>query len=177
MLDTIQLLLAQLSIDYVVSLVMTAAQLMALNGFILGVIGWSITDKYNNSLFMLFLGAGIGVIVGLLVEGGQILLEFGTLEGIYNNMGTLSGQFFISLVAVLRWTLGGMAVGGLVSSFRQAIMGGLIGIMAGTVAGVIVILLQQEFGLMLNDALLTMGGLVLTLGLLAVMGYGQGRRG
>lgn len=176
MLETIQLLLGQLSVAYLGDLLVTAVFLMGLNGIILGIIAWSLTDKHGDALMLMMVGGGFGLLIGLLVEGGQIFLQFGSLELIYENVGRISNQVFEVFLGVLSWTLAGMAVGGLLSSITRALTGAALGFVAGTLAAIILLLARQEFNLNINDTLLTIGTIFVTMGLLVIMGYGQAQR-
>lgn len=173
MLEAIQSALAQIDLAYFGDVLVSAVFLMGLNGIVLGIIAWTLTEKHGNALMLMMLGAGVGLFVGILVEGGQILLQFGSLQGIYENVGRISNQAFEVFLGIMSWTFAGMAFGGLISSFSRALMGAVLGAFAGVIAGVIMILVRQEFGLNLSDTLLVFGATLVTLGLLVVMGYGQ----
>ena len=176
MLDAMQLVLGQFSVAFFWELFVSAVFLMGLNGVVLGIVAWCLTDKYGDALMLMMVGAGVGLIIGLLVEGGQIFLQFGSLERIYENIGNISNQVFEVFLGVVSWTLGGMAVGGLISSFTRALTGAVLGFGSGVMAAIILLLARQEFNLNINDTLLALAAILVTMGLLVIMGYGQARR-
>ena len=158
----------QITGNYLFFLIQSGFTLGGIIGAIMGSIGYSLSERGNRALATLMLGGVFGLFLGLFMVGGTLLSTFSSMDALFMNANQASNAAFRSALGVLWFTLVGAAIGGAVSSLGRALIGTIAGLAAGTFAGIILVLLNLEFGFRVTGPIATMLVGIATLLLLVI---------
>ncbi|MEM9776440.1 MAG: hypothetical protein AAF902_17820, partial [Chloroflexota bacterium] len=148
----------------------------ALAGAIVGTIVWTLMERGNYSVWPMVITGGLGFLLGLYVEGDAIRSLVGQdWETFFAGSNTLRTSVFESAVGVLSWMLGVMILGAIISSFRLALGGFVIGTILGTLAGTLIQVMGSELGFPVNSPITIVVVVILVIVLLVVVSFGRER--
>ena len=163
----------QSQFNFILALITSGFSLGGITGILIGAIAWSASEKGGRGVMNMMIGAVLGLIIGFVVVGTGIIDQFTSFEAILEGGGLSSPNTFGAILRIIFFTLVGMAVGSAVSSFGRALFGGLIGIAAGTISGVLLILINIQAGISIVGPAASMIVAVITLLLVGIMSVGQ----
>lgn len=133
-------------IDYIVnSLAIPGFRLGGVGGIAIGIIASAMFDR-RASLVLMGIGGILGLLVGFLVAGGNLLSQYGSLAEVYANLNQLGPNTFGSILIMTQFLFLGIAFGAGASSLGNSIIGGITGVLAGTIAAAVLILANYQFG-------------------------------
>lgn len=144
-------------------------------GVLMGIIAWVAGEKGGRSLSFMFGGGVFGLILGFVITGSGLVSMFGSAEALLLNANQASSATFRAILMILFFTLAGVALGGVMVSFGRAVSGAFIGLLAGTVAGIILVLLNVQVGLNVVGPVATILVGFMTLILVGIMSIGQAK--
>ena len=124
----------------------------ALLGAVIGAIVWTMMERGTFSILPLMVTAGLGVLVGIYLER-DILNELMSRDWTTFFSGPLSFRAAVldAFISILGWTLGTMVIGAIISNYRLAAVGFLIGGLMGTLSGILLQVMGTELGFPVNS--------------------------
>lgn len=161
-------------IDYIIySLLIPGFRLGGLGGIAIGAIASAMLDR-RSSLVLMGVGGIIGLLVGFFIAGGSLMSQYGSLSQVYANLDRLGPDTFGSILVIVQFAFIGVAFGAGASSLGNAVMGGITGVIAGTLAAAALILANQQFRLGIPEGpIFLMIVTVITFLFIIIMNLGQ----
>lgn len=109
-------------------------------GVIFGSLTWVLLNPGTPPILPLVLMGVVGLLTGALIEGSAFLSVLSTDFAFMSSRG---GPFN-TLVAVMGWIFGGLAIGAAIGNLSRAVVGAIVGVVMGTAAGMIMISFQND---------------------------------
>ena len=126
----------------------------ALIGLVIGAITWTVTERGSTIVFILSIAFLIGLIIGIYMEGEAFLnLMASDRDVILESSDPVRRTVFSSLVGIIQWIFAFLALGSVVASSRRAVQGGVLGVIVGTICGMILILFSDNFAFSVDNPL------------------------
>lgn len=165
----------EFDIDYIMnSLVIPGFRLGGIGGIAIGIIASAMFDR-RASLVLMAIGGIIGLLIGFLIAGSSLMGQYGSLGEVYANLGRLGPDMFGSILIIVQFAFLGVAFGAGASSLGSSIIGGITGVIAGTLAAAALILANLQFRLGIPEGpVFLMLISVLTFLFVLMMNLGQG---
>ena len=104
-------------------------------------------ERSNFSLVPMTVTALVGLVAGIYFEGGNLQTLFGgDWQNFFAGPISLRSAVLSSFIRIFGWTLGFAMVGAIISSYRLALGGFVIGTICGTLSGILILVLGEELG-------------------------------
>ena len=164
------------NMDAIFDLVQQGFIVGAAIGVILGSFTWSMLNPGLPSMFPMIIMGVVGFLGGVAVEGGAFLKMLNPSLVLFSSGGS-SGTFG-SLVAVIGWIIGGLALGAAISDLPRAMIGAILGVVMGTVAGMMILSLDGRYAIPADTpaGTIVIGVAVMLFVFLTSLGQGTSRR-
>ncbi len=119
----------------------------ALAGAIVGTLTWTLMERSNFSLVPLAITALLGLILGIYLEGNnlQVLVD-GDWQSFFTGSIATRSDVLATIFRILGWMLGFTVIGAIISSYRLALGGFVMGTISGILSGMLILILGQELG-------------------------------
>lgn len=162
-------------IDYIMnSLLIPGFQLGGIGGIAIGIIASAMFDR-RASLVLMGIGGILGLLIGFFIAGGSLISQYGSLAQVYANLSSLGPNTFGSILVIVQFAFIGVAFGAGASSLGNSVIGGITGVIAGTLAAAALILANQQFRLGIPEGpVFLMLISVMTFIFVLLMNLGQG---
>ncbi|MEM8861913.1 MAG: hypothetical protein AAGD96_26625 [Chloroflexota bacterium] len=148
----------------------------AFTGAIVGTIVWSLMERGNHSVLPIVITGSLGLLLGIYLEGDAIRSLFGQeWDTFFSGSNALRTSVFESAIGILSWTLGVMIVGAIISSFRLALGGFVIGTLLGTLAGTLLQVMGSELGFPVDSPITVVVVVIVVIVLLVIVSLGRDR--
>ncbi|MFT7584736.1 MAG: hypothetical protein ACI9EW_001158 [Cellvibrionaceae bacterium] len=149
----------------------------ALAGAVAGASVWTLMERGRFGIVPLSIAAVLGVFVGIYLEGNALRAVSGQEWGTFFN-GSLEyrAAVFAAVISILGWMLGVMVIGAIVSSYRLAITGFLVGGIMGTLSGILVLVMGREFGFPTNSPITSIVVTIIAASLIIVVSAGSEKK-
>ncbi len=119
----------------------------ALAGAIVGTLTWTLMERSNFSIVPLAITAVLGLILGIILERGNLQILFdGDWQSFFTGSIAARTEVVSTILRILSWMLGLTVIGAIISSYRLALAGFVMGTITGTLSGVLILILGQELG-------------------------------
>lgn len=135
------------SLSFIWQLAQDGFFLGALTGAVLGTLIWTIMERNSFGLIPMTVTALIGLLLGIYLEG-DIIRSLGgqEWETFFSSSVAFRSEVFESVLRIISWTLGLMIIGAIISNYKLALSGFVIGTICGTFAGILIYVLGSELG-------------------------------
>ena len=148
----------------------------ALAGAIVGTIVWTLMERGNYSVLPIVITGGLGLLLGIYLEGDAIRsLANQDWQTFFSGSNALRTSVFESAVGVLGWTLGVMIIGAIISSFKLALGGFVIGTILGTLSGTLLYVMGSELGFPVDSPITIVVLVIIVIVLLVLVSLGRER--
>lgn len=126
-------------------LIVSGFFLGALAGAIIGTLIWTLMERTSFSLVPMTATALIGLVLGIILEGDALRsLAAQDWQTFFSGPQALRTQVFSSIISIVGWSLGFMIIGAVISNYRLALGGFVLGVICGTLSGVIILVMGSE---------------------------------
>lgn len=163
-----------LNLDFIWNMLSAGFFLGGLVGAIVGTSIWTVFQRGSTSLWPILIGGSLGLVFGIIWEGQGFSGAFGAdIDAILGQGSSIRTSVVGTVVVILAYVFGFMAIGAFIHNYRRAIGGFVLGGLFGTLAGIMFILIADLVSFPVQSALTPVFVGTLTALLMAFLALGD----
>lgn len=164
------------SLSTIIGFIVDGFFLGALIGAIVGASVWTMMERGTFGFFPITVTAILGVLIGLYIEGDIIRsLSNRDWTTFFSGPVGFREAVFEAVVKIIGWSFSAMIIGALISNYRLASLGFVIGGLMGTLSGILVIVMGSEFGFPVNSPITSIVVAIIAVLLMVLASAGKER--